>query len=99
MGLALALAAIVSQGEVVTASPVLTVSEWKTRDERQRQILVVAAIEGLLLASAGQDGEISGVNGRCLSDTKLSDILERLPREEGASPLALSVMEVSGCSL
>ena len=98
IALALALSLPQAQGESPPASSRLTVAEWSRQDERQRQILVVAAVEGLLLAASGPQGETSGVDARCLSDARLADVSSRVAEQAGASPFVLAVMEASGCS-
>lgn len=97
--LAMTLAAVGVEG-VQEAPPRLTVEEWRKLPDRQRYIILVGGMEGLLLAASGPNGDQTGIDQACLSsaslpqiDAKLND--EAMPAE---TPIALAIMEATQCT-
>jgi hypothetical protein len=97
IALAIALAAATVQGEAQEASPRLTVGEWRSRDDRERRILLIGAVEGLMLASLGPGGETIGIDTTCLPQVLATDVEGKLREIPDQAAFVLSVVETSGC--
>lgn len=97
IALAIAMTVAAVQGEVQEASPRLTVGEWRSQDERQRRILMVAALEGLMLAAAGPDGEKTGIDTACLPNASPDEIENKLRDAPEPASFVMAMVEASGC--
>jgi hypothetical protein len=100
IALAVAMLATLPQAGEVAQPERLTVSEWRRLPSRQRDIMVIGGVEGLILAASGPRGQETGVDRDCLASTTIRKIEQGLMSEQvpEGSMFALALTEAAGCS-
>lgn len=90
----------IDRGGAQDVPPRLSVAEWRQQDEKTRQTMIVAAVEGLMLAASGPKGDQSRVDRDCLGKGDMDEIVKGLesPEMPDAMLISTAVLEVTKCS-
>lgn len=100
IALAAAMLVLSSAPDVEVGPDRLTVSEWRRLPARQRDIMVIGGIEGLILAASGPRGAETGVDRDCLASTTIQKVERGLMSDDvpTESMFALALTEAAGCA-
>lgn len=78
----------------------VTLRQWSRLAQVERQTMIVAAVEGLLLAAAGPTETVPRVDSQCIGTVPLARLEQKLVAMSRTRDAAFIDMflEVSGCS-
>lgn len=88
------------RGGVQDAPPRLSVGEWRQQENKIKQTMIVAAVEGLMLAASGPKGDQTGIDQVCLGKGSMDEIIKGIENPEMPEAMLIStaVLEITKCT-